>query len=128
VKKNKRSISGFSHPENCQTRSKTGKLRYGLCMHFLLDGRAKMGDFGVASLRRVGMPKAAAVTMNYYEKLIKKMNQSMKEHPRSAMVMDMGSFEIVAKGSNIKSLRRKLAKTHAGVIFQKPSDKAAWIL
>jgi hypothetical protein len=64
--------------------------------------------------------------MNYYEKLIKKMNQSMKEHPRSAMVMDMCSFEIVAKGSTIKSLSRKLAGTHAGVVFQKP--QAAWIL
>lgn len=41
--------------------------------------------------------------MSYYEKLIKKMSQSMKEHPR----------------------RDKMA---AAVIFQKPSEKAAWIL
>ena len=69
--------------------------------------------------------------MNYYEKLVKKINQSMKENPRSAMVMDMGSFEIVAKGSNFKSLGKKLSALKKGapaVVFQKPSEKAAWIL
>ena len=42
--------------------------------------------------------------MNYYEKLVKKINQSMAANPKAAMVMDMGSFEILAKGSSIKSL------------------------
>ena len=69
--------------------------------------------------------------MNYYEKLVKKMSQSMKEHPRSAMVMDMHSFQVIAKSPNFKSLRKKLRQadeTATAVVFQKPNQKAAWIL
>jgi len=69
--------------------------------------------------------------MNYYEKLVRKMDQSMKAHPRSAMAMDMTNFKIVAKGSNIKSLHGKLSAAKSAVptvIFQKPSPGAAWIL
>lgn len=69
--------------------------------------------------------------MSYYEKLIKKMSQSMKEHPRSAMVMDMSSFQVVAKSHDIKSLSKKLPrgdKMAPAVVFQKPSEKASWIL
>jgi hypothetical protein len=69
--------------------------------------------------------------MNYYEKLVKKINQSMAANPKAAMVMDMGSFEILAKGSSIKSLGKKLSAlncSHQTVVFQKPSGKAAWIL
>ena len=69
--------------------------------------------------------------MNYYEKLVKKINRSMEADPKSAMVMDMGSFEIIAKGNSIKSLTKKVAALGRGtqtVVFQKPSEKAAWIL
>lgn len=77
------------------------------------------------------MAKAVRPEMNYYEKLVKKMNQSMKEHPRSAMVMDMSSFEIIAKGTNIKALSRKMPNSKDGIrsiLFQKPSPKVTWIL
>jgi hypothetical protein len=77
------------------------------------------------------MVKAVVLNMNYYESLVKKMNQSMKDNPRSAMVMDMGSFEIIAKSHSIKSLSRKLpipTKGISTIVFQKPSQKAAWIL
>lgn len=77
------------------------------------------------------MAKAMNCDMNYYEKLVQKINQSMAANPKSAMVMDMGSFEIIAKGSNLKSLGKKLsALNHSNqtVVFQKPSGKAAWIL
>ena len=69
--------------------------------------------------------------MNYYEKLVKKMSQSMKEHPRSAMVMDMNSFQVIAKSHNFKSLRKKLSQADGAtttIVFQKPNQKAAWIL
>jgi hypothetical protein len=55
----------------------------------------------------------------------------MKEHPRSAMVMDMNSFQVVAKSHDFKSLRKKLRQTDetaTTVVFQKPNQKAAWIL
>ena len=78
-----------------------------------------------------GMAKAIGGNMNYYEKLVKKMNQSMKAHPNSAMVMDMSSFAIIAKSTNFKSLSRKVPDSKDGsrsVIFQKPSEKVTWIL
>lgn len=67
--------------------------------------------------------------MNYYEKLVKKMSQSMKEHPRSAMVMDMNNFQVIAKSHDFKSLSKKLPRPDkTTVVFQKPDQKAAWIL
>lgn len=77
------------------------------------------------------MVKAMNNRMNYYEKLVKKIDQLMAANPKSAMVMDMGSFEILAKGSSIKSLGKKLPalnRSNQTVVFQKPSGKAAWIL
>jgi len=69
--------------------------------------------------------------MNYYEKLVKKMSQSMKEHPRSAMVMDMNNFQVIARSPDLKSLGKKISragKSGATVVFQKPNEKASWIL
>jgi hypothetical protein len=77
------------------------------------------------------MSQAIGASMNYYEKLVKKMNQSMKRHPHSAMVMDMSNFEIIAKGTNFNALKRKMPSSKDGVrsiIFQKPSPKVTWIL
>ena len=77
------------------------------------------------------MAKAVNCTMNYYEKLVKRVNQSMNDNPRSAMVMDMASFVIIAKSQNFKSLSKKMPETTKGistVVFQKPSQRAAWIL
>jgi hypothetical protein len=77
------------------------------------------------------MGKAVNCNMNYYEKLVKRVNQSMNDHPHSAMVMDMGNFEIIAKSPNFKSLSKKMPETTKGistVVFQKPSQTAAWIL
>ena len=84
-----------------------------------------------ARVYRGGKPAAPFAVMNFYEKLARKIDQSMKAHPRSAMAMDMQSFEIIARGPNFKSLRGKLPaaqKNLSTVIFQKPSAKAAWIL
>jgi hypothetical protein len=68
--------------------------------------------------------------MTYYEKLVKKINQSMEAHPRSAMAMDMDTFRIVAKGADLAALNKKISgKTppHT-LIFQKPNQKASWVL
>ncbi len=68
--------------------------------------------------------------MNYYEKLVKKVNQSMKKHPRSAMVMDMSSFQILAKGPSLAAVNKKMSGklSENTLVFQKPNQKAAWIL
>ena len=82
-------------------------------------------------LRKTEVVPVCTGNMNYYEKLVKKINQSMAANPKSAMVMDMGSFEIIAKGTSIKSLGKKLPalnRNNQTVVFQKPSGKAAWIL
>lgn len=78
--------------------------------------------------------KAASITMTYYEKLVKKINESMDANPRSALVMDLGSLEIVAKGSDFKAIGKKLnglqkpSKNPQTVVFKKSNQKAAWIL
>ena len=77
------------------------------------------------------MAKAVIRNMNYYEKLVKRVYQSMIDNPHSAMVMDMSNFKIISKGPNFKSLSKKLPETTNGistVVFQKPSQRAAWIL
>jgi predicted lactoylglutathione lyase len=78
------------------------------------------------------MAKALNPSMNYYEKLVKKINQSMDAHPRSAMVMDMSNFEIIAKSTDFKSLCKKLPNSCKDggrfVVFQKPSQNVTWIL
>ncbi len=69
-------------------------------------------------------------TMNYYEKLVKKINRSMKDHPNSAMVMNMATFEIIAKGRNLAAVSKKMeGKTRQNtIVFQRPNQKASWIL
>jgi len=68
--------------------------------------------------------------VTYYEKLVRRMNQSMAKDPRSAMVMDLGTFQIIAKGATLDSLGKKMAgkPLENTIIFQKPNQKAAWIL
>jgi hypothetical protein len=70
--------------------------------------------------------------MNYYEKLVSRIEKSMEAHPRSTLVMDTGSFKIIAKGRDFKSASRKLrasAKPRGvAVVFRKPQEDAVWIL
>jgi hypothetical protein len=68
--------------------------------------------------------------MNYYEKLVDRINRSMEKDPRSAMIMDMGTFHIIAKGRNMASLNKKMSgkMPSNSLIFQKPSEKVSWIL
>jgi len=77
------------------------------------------------------MLKAMKTTMNYYEKLVKKIDRSMKAHPRSAMAMNLKNFDIIAKGPNFGSLGKKMAGAQgdiSSIVFQKRNQKAAWIL
>jgi hypothetical protein len=69
--------------------------------------------------------------MTFYEKLVKKMSQSMRQHPHSPMVIDVNTFQIIARSRDLKSLSKKLprgGKAPATVVFQKPHPKPAWIL
>lgn len=77
------------------------------------------------------MTKAMIPGMNYYERLVKKVSQSMNANPHKAMVMNSESFEIIAKSPNLKMLSRKLPDHNQGptsVVFQRPNQKAVWIL
>ncbi len=70
--------------------------------------------------------------MNYYEELVRQIDKSMKAHPRSTVVMDSGSFKIIAAGRNTRAVARKLKRTKPGrgtsVVFKGLDKKAVWIL
>lgn len=71
------------------------------------------------------------VHMNYYEKLMDEISKSMVLHPKSAMVMDMSNFKVIARSNNLDGLSKKMSgKTHCvnTIVFQKPNRKASWIL
>jgi hypothetical protein len=68
--------------------------------------------------------------MTYYEKLVRKINLSMKQHPHSAMVLDMSTLQIIAKGPNVEALNKKLkwkARPNT-LIFKSPNQGPSWIL
>jgi len=68
--------------------------------------------------------------MTYYEKLVRRMNQSMEAHPHSTIVMDASTFEIVATGTNTSRLARRLKKLHNPnvVVFQRPNPNHIMVL
>jgi len=70
--------------------------------------------------------------MNYYAKLVKHIDKSMKAHPRSTMVMDTANFKIIARGKNFQTVSRTLQKSskpgRVAVVFRKPQKNAVWIL
>jgi hypothetical protein len=75
--------------------------------------------------------KLEDIDMNYYEKLIKEINKSMDRNPKSAMLMNMGNFKVIARGNSLKSLGKKISgkrfETNT-VVFQRSNQKASWIL
>jgi hypothetical protein len=83
------------------------------------------------TMKHTGTPEAAEAGMNYYEQLVAKAQESMEAHPRSAIVLDSKSFEVIATCSDIKKLTGKLRNgklPQTAVVFQRPSKKAVWIL
>jgi len=69
--------------------------------------------------------------MNYYEELVKRVGKAMRKHPQSTVVMDAGSFRVVAMGRNSRQLSRKLRARKRGgvaVVFEQPREDAVWIL
>ena len=70
--------------------------------------------------------------MKYYQELIQHMDQAMRAHPRSTVVMDSASFKIIACGRDTAKLTRKLrrAGTRRGVpvVFHRPDENVVWIL
>lgn len=70
--------------------------------------------------------------MTYYQELINHIDRSRRAHPRSTVVMDAGSFKVLAHGRNLTKLTAKLrrAKTKHGVpvVFRLPEKKVVWIL
>ena len=76
------------------------------------------------------MAKAIENGMTYYEKLVKKMNHSMAKNPRSAIVMNLSTFQVIAKGNDLDAVSKKMVgKTYDNtIVFQKPNQRASWIL
>ena len=70
--------------------------------------------------------------MKYYRELIEHTNRSMRDHPRSTVVVDSGNFKIIARDRNPSKLTRKLqrAKPSKGVpvVFERPDANVVWIL
>jgi hypothetical protein len=68
--------------------------------------------------------------VTYYEQLVKRMKQSMNAHPRSTIVMDANTFEVVATGTNPGRLAGQLKKLrHANVVvFQRPNPNHVMVL
>ncbi len=70
--------------------------------------------------------------MKYYHELIANIGKSMKEHPRSTVLMDADSFRVIGAAKDPKKLTGKLKRALAGrghtVVFQQPDEKAIWIL
>jgi len=68
--------------------------------------------------------------MTYYEKLIRQMDKSMEAHPRSTIVMDVNTFEVVATGRNTSRLARRLKKLRNSnvVVFQRPNPNHVMVL
>lgn len=68
--------------------------------------------------------------MTYYEKLVQRINKSMKAHPRSTIAMDVNTFEVVATGTDTSRLARRLKKLHNPnvVVFQRPKTNHIMVL
>jgi hypothetical protein len=66
--------------------------------------------------------------MTYYEKLVRRMDKSMKAHPNSTIVMDANTFEVVATGTNTNRLSRRLKKFSGAVVFQRPNPNHIMVL
>ena len=69
--------------------------------------------------------------MTRYEKMIKRMDEAMKKHPRSYVVLDSVTFEIIATGRDMEKLTPKIrACQEAGripVIGRKPKDNVVLV-
>jgi hypothetical protein len=93
---------------------------------------SKANETVTLSDTETGMARAVTKNMNYYEKLVSHIDKSMKAHPRSTIVMDTGSFKVIAKGKDFESVSRILHSTSAqrgvAVVFRKPTKNAVWIL
>jgi len=68
--------------------------------------------------------------MTYYEKLVRSMGKSMAAHPRSTIVMDANTFEVVATGTDANRLARRLKKLRSQnvVVFQRPNPNHILVL
>lgn len=66
--------------------------------------------------------------MTYYEKLIRRMDKSMKTHPHSTIVMDANTFEVVATGTDTNRLSKRSKKLSGSVVFQRPNPNRIMVL
>jgi hypothetical protein len=75
---------------------------------------------------------AIEAAMRYYDELVKRIDKTMKAHPRRTVVMDADTFKVLATGRDAAKLSRKLKRERGRqartVIFQQPDENAVWIL
>src|SRR5437899_9213175 len=74
---------------------------------------------------------AVEAAMRYYDELVKRIDKTMKAHPRRTVIMDADTFKIIASGKDAAKLSRKLRRERGRqartVIFQQPDQNAVWI-
>jgi hypothetical protein len=64
----------------------------------------------------IRMAKSCKPTMTYYERLDFYADLALKKHPKSSVVMNARTFEVVAIGTDIDKLAKKMQRAnHADV-------------
>jgi len=70
--------------------------------------------------------------MTYYQQLVRNAEAAMDRHPRSVIVMDAESFEIISSGSETGQVARDAEKAvsqgRTPVVMQKPRHPENWVL
>ena len=70
--------------------------------------------------------------MTYYEQLVMHAEVAMDRHPRSTIVMDADTFDIISTGTDISKMaidsNAAAERGQTPVIMQKPRKPDTWIM
>ena len=70
--------------------------------------------------------------MTYYEQLVQHAETAMNQHPRSTIVMDAETFDLISTGTDISKVARDsdaaAARGRTPVVMQKPRKPDTWIM
>jgi hypothetical protein len=62
------------------------------------------------------MAKACKPTMTYYQRLLHHVEETIKQHPKSTVVLDTSTFKVLAAGTNLAKIKEKLKTVPAGTV------------
>jgi hypothetical protein len=70
--------------------------------------------------------------MTYYQQLVMNAEAAMSRHPRSTIIMDAQSFEIISSGCDARQVARDaetaVSQGRTPVVMQKPRHPENWVL